>query len=419
MIEKFFTQSHTLVRMREGLLGPHLPAIAAALDEAHYSTATIRLHLRAAGHFGVWLQEKNIGVADVCDDTVDRYIRGLDRQCSPSTPNGRLPHSALGLHHLVEVLRQAEVLKTASAPDRLSSGAKWLADFDHHLEHVAGCAFGSRNNYLRYARRLLQEVFGDAEVDWSRVDASTVTDFVRREAAKLQPSACGQPVTAIRSLIRFLASKGSVPAGLYGAVPAVRTWRHSSIPRAISAEEVERVLATCNTESEYGRRERAIVLLLARLGLRAGEVIRLRIDDIDWTRGCVAVRAGKTHRERSLPLSQEVGDALALYLRQSRPGSTYRELFLRCYPPFKPLCKSVSICTLVQKLLKRAGISIHRPGAHVFRHTLATGMANNGITFKAIADVLGHGSLASTEIYAKLNLGSLSQVAMPWPGGAK
>jgi integrase len=226
-------------------------------------------------------------------------------------------------------------------------------------------------------------------------------------------------VTAIRSLIRFLSSKGAVTTGLYGAVPAVRTWRHSSIPRTISAEEVERVLGTCDAETEYGRRQRAIVLLLARLGLRAGEVIRLRIDDIDWIRGSVLVRSGKTHRERILPLSQEVGDALVLYLRQSRPESAHRELFLRYRPPFRPLCESVSICALVQKLLLRAGISIYRPGAHVFRHTLATGMANNGITFKAIADVLGHGSLASTEIYAKLNLGSLSQVAMPWPGGAK
>jgi integrase/recombinase XerD len=150
--------------------------------------------------------------------------------------------------------------------------------------------------------------------------------------------------------------------------PAIRTWRHSSIPRAISAEEVERVLAACDAESAHGLRERAVVLLLARFGLRAGEMIRLRIDDIDWVRGCVLIRAGKTHRERSLPLSQEVGDALVLYLRQSRQVSAHRELFLRWRPPFRPLCESVSICALVQKLLKRAGVSIHRPGAHVFRH---------------------------------------------------
>ena len=222
--EVFHAAATPFFEMGEGILGPHLPAIAKSLDEARYSTATIRRHLRAADHFGTWLQENNIAVPDVSEVTVDRYIQGMDRQSPQSVPNGRLPHSALGLHRVVEVLRRAEVLKPATrAAEPRSSAPAWLADFDHHLDHVAGCALGSRDNYLRYARRLLQEVFGDAEVDWSRLSASTVTEFVRREAAKLRPSTCGQPVTAIRSLIRFLASKGSVPAGLYGAVPAVRT----------------------------------------------------------------------------------------------------------------------------------------------------------------------------------------------------
>ena len=419
MVEKYFTRPKTVARLHAGPLGPHLSTIAQALHEARYSTATIRLHLRAADRFGAWLRTQKIALADLSNAIVDRYIQGLDRQWPASVPNGKLPNSALGLRHLVEVLRQAERLHPATAAEPQSSVEAWLADFDHHLDHVIGCALGSRNNYLRYARRLLLDVFGEAEVDWSRLTADTVTDFVRRQAAKLRPSPCGQLATAIRSLIRFLASKDAVPAGLLGAVPAVRTWRHSSIPRTVSAEEVERVLAACNTDSAYGLRERAIVLLLARLGLRAGEVIRLRVEDIDWLRGCVLVRAGKTHRERSLPLSKEVGDALAMYLRDARPRSLHRELFLRWRPPFRPLCRSVSICTLVQKLLKRAGISVHRPGAHTFRHSLATGMAINGATFKAIADVLGHGSVSSTEIYAKLDLNSLSKVAMPWPGGAK
>src|ERR1700733_4209777 len=226
MIEKFFTQPMTLSRLHAGLLGLHLSAVAGGLEQTQYSTASIRLHLRAADHFGAWLHEKPIALVDVSEVTVDSYIRGLGRQRSRSTPNGRLPQRVLGLRHLVEVLRQAEILKPARAADPQNSVEAWLADFDHHLDHVAGCAFGSRDNYLRYARRFLQDVFGDAEVDWSRLSASTVTDFVRREVAKLRPSACGQPVTAIRSMIRFLASKGAVAAGLHGAVPAVRTWRH-------------------------------------------------------------------------------------------------------------------------------------------------------------------------------------------------
>jgi integrase/recombinase XerD len=418
MVEKFFKQPATLYRLQSSLLGPHLPALASALDLIGYSTGSIRLHLRAADHFGTWLLEQKIEVYDINDAVVDRYLLGLVRQRSASSPKGRLPHTALGLRHLVEVLRHREAVK---APVDVGPTIfdEWLARFDRHLDRVVGCEFKSRNNYLRYARRLLYEVFPNDDVDWQKLSASVVTSFVRREAAKLKPSACGQPVTAVRSLIRFLAFEGFVSDGLLGAVPPVLTWRHSAIPRAISADEVDLVIAACDSESEYGRREKAIVLLLARLGLRASEVIRLRIEDIDWVRGCVLVRAGKTHRERSLPLSQEVGDALAAFLRGARPASTHRELFLRWKAPFRPLRSSVSICALTQKLLKRAGISVYRPGAHVLRHSLATAMVINGVSFKTVADVLGHQSLATTEIYAKLDLGSLSQVAMPWPGGER
>ena len=166
-------------------------------------------------------------------------------------------------------------------------------------------------------------------------------------------------------------------------------------------------------------RERAVITLLAHLGLRAGEVIRLKLDDIDWLEGRLIIRSGKNHRERSLPLSQEVGDALVSYLRHARPATLHRELFLRWRPPFNPLRSSVTITTLVAKALKRAGVSVQRPGAHVLRHTLATQMACQGAAFKEIADILGHLSLASTGVYAKLDLEALSKVAMPWSGGAQ
>ena len=416
MIKQFFTQPKVLSRLQEGVFGPYLPVFAASLHEEGYSRGCIRRHLRAVDHFGVWLTDQRLTVGDLTRATLDRYIEGGGRLYSASTPNGRLPHSAQGLDELLEFLKSKGVIAPA-VETPLTSAGKWLAEFDSHLDRTLGCAPRSRSNYLLYAGRFLDECFGHTEVEWQKLSADAVVDFVRREAAKLQPISCGQPVTAMRAFLRFLTSTGVIPAGLTGAVPSVRTWRHSVLPRAVSADEIERIIAACDPNSAYGLRERAIALLLARLGLRACEVIGLRIDDIDWGCGCLLIRAAKNHRERSLPLCQEVGDALVAYLKRARPASSHRELFLRWKAPFRPLRRSVSICTLIQKLLRRAGVSVHRPGAHVLRHSLATQMVARGSTFKEVADVLGHQSLATAEIYAKLDLDSLSEVAMPWPGG--
>lgn len=417
MVEKYVTQPCARARLQSSVFGPYLPALVQSLEEAEYAAETIRQHLRAVIRFGTWLQRQRITLGDVNEATVTCYIQHAQQQASSvSRPR---PYKAIGLRHLLTVMRQQGVIAIQNVPDPVSSVEAWLLNFAHHLDHVTGCAPTTRHNYLRNARRLFQAVFADGEVVWAELTASVLTQFVRREVAKLHPSACGQPITATRALIRYLALHGVVSEGLLGAIPTVLTKRHATIPRAIPAADVERVIASCTEGASYGLREKAIVLLLARLGLRAGEVIRLRLDDIDWGRGCLLVQAGKTHRERSLPLSQEVGDALAAYLQHARPASVHREVFLRWRPPFSPLQSSTSISTLTRKLLRRADIRVYRSGAHTLRHSLATGLVCNGVSFKLVADVLGHQALATTAIYAKLDLGSLSHVALPWPGGAQ
>jgi integrase/recombinase XerD len=234
----------------------------------------------------------------------------------------------------VEFLGLQGVLRSDIKQQQLTATDRWLADFDRHLDQVAGDARRTRSNYVRYARRLLTECFGAEEPNWSALQSEQVTDFVCKQAAKLQPSSCGQPVTAIRALLRFLVSRGVIRQGLERAVPPVLTWRHSSLPRHITSSEVERMIGANDPGTPLSLRERAVITLLAHLGLRAGEVIRLKLDDIDWLEGRLIVRAGKNHRERSLPLSQEVGNALVSYLRDARPATLHRELFLRPTPKF-------------------------------------------------------------------------------------
>jgi integrase len=158
---------------------------------------------------------------------------------------------------------------------------------------------------------------------------------------------------------------------------------------------------------------------LVRLGLRAGEVVRIQLDDIDWRAGNVLIRAGKTRRERVLPLPQSAGEAIVRYLKEGRPASAHRHLFLSLCPPHVPLTSSGVPTGIAQSVLRRAGVPCRRPGAHVFRHTIATHLVWRGTTFKEIADILGHRSLESTAIYAKLDLPSLAQIAGAWPGGVE
>jgi len=294
-----------------------------------------------------------------------------------------------------------------------------LTDFDRHLEGQRGCTEGTRQHYRREARALLVRVFSGRPIDWNHLTAAQIADFVGGRAQKLSLVSRQNPATAIRSLLRFLTSEGLILAGLAGAVPPIWRSKHATVPRHVSAEQLENILTLCSSEGPVAMRNRAMVLLSARLGLRPSEVLKIRLQDLDWTAGSVLIRAGKTSRERVLPLPEDAGAALARYLREARPVSTERAVFLTCGPAHPPIRSNGFMSRLVNRLLRQAGIGAPCSGAYVLRHTLATTMVRSGASFKEVADILGHGSLTTTGIYAKLDLPSLAKVALPWPGGAR
>jgi integrase/recombinase XerD len=244
--------------------------------------------------------------------------------------------------------------------------------------------------------------------------ATDVVRFVRRHAGHLGLGRAKIMTHALRSFLRYARYNGEVTLDLAAAVPTVANWSMSTIPRAIAPEQVRQLLASIDRRTPKGRRDYAILLLLARLGVRACEVVALELDDIDWGTGQLRVR-GKGGRSTELPLPQDVGRAIAAYVRRGRPATESRRVFIRTRAPHRGFQNSIAVCTLVADALKRAGIKAPTWGAHQFRHGLASEMLRHDASLAEIGDVLGHRHPDTTNIYAKVDLKALRSLAQPWP----
>jgi site-specific recombinase XerD len=300
-----------------------------------------------------------------------------------------------------------------------SEAASWITGYADYLRDVVGAADSTRIHYLPTVRRFIAACSGPGAPDWTALSVERVTEFIRQEATHRTGHGRTAPASATRSFLRFLAWRGVAPSGLDRAIPRTRRAQHASLPTHLSTEQLARLLQLPATPSPAAYRDRAILSLLAGLGLRAGEVVALELDDLDWGAGQLRLRAGKCRRERALPLPREVGAAVAEYLRHGRPSHPDRRVFLTLTDPPR-LFHAAAVTALVQRHLVRAGIPLGRlSGAHMLRHTAASRMVNAGASFKDVADVLGHRSLQTTGIYAKLDLDALAGVALPWIGGAR
>jgi len=294
-----------------------------------------------------------------------------------------------------------------------------VADYRDYLLRERGLTAGSVAHWERVARLFLAERPEPLEDALRRLTAAEVTGFVVAQCAPGRRSGSAAKILTggLRSLLRYLHLAGFTKMPLAQAVPRAAGWRLSSLPRPVEAEDVARLLASCDRTTVVGRRDLAILLLLARLGLRAGEVARLRLDDIDWRAGEVTIR-GKGSTSERLPLPHEVGEALVSYLRQGRPQVDFRELFVSMHAPLRPL-SPIAVTQVVATACKHAGIEPVR--AHRLRHTLASELLRAGTPLAQIAPVLRHASVATTAVYAKVDREALRALARPWPaagGGA-
>lgn len=294
------------------------------------------------------------------------------------------------------------------------------AVFAHHLQHQQGLADSSIERYREVARQFLVERFGRGAVDPSTVAAVDVIGFVQRQAKRLKPPAVKCVVNGLRSFLRYAQYRGDVVPELVAAVPAVANWACTpTVPKAIASEHAQRAIDNCDLTTAIGLRDRAVLLLLARLGLRAREVIALQLVDCDWDRGQLLVR-GKGRRECILPMPVDVGEAIAAYLERGRPACKDRHLFLRSMAPVCGFLQgSDGIGSIVRYALRRAKVDAPRSGSHQFRHALAVRMLQGGASLPEIGEVLRHRSPQSTSIYARVDIEALRTLAVAWPGGVQ
>ena len=310
------------------------------------------------------------------------------------------------------------VIPDPQPPPVESPTDRLLQDYGRFLAQERGLSQATLDNYLPVARRFLANAFGTRTLQLDQLAARDINGFILREKSTFSPKRVQLTTSALRSFLGFLYLRGQLAAPLAASVPTVATWRLSELPQFLEPGQVQQILQSCDRSSPCGRRDYAALLLLARLGLRAGEVVHLCLEDINWSGGEVLIR-GKSSREDRLPLPPDVGRALAAYLQKDRPSCSSRRVFIRMKAPHVGFSSSVAVCDIVRRALQRAHLQPGRKGAHLLRHSLATQMLRGGASLTQIGQILRHQLPQTTEIYAKVDLTTLRALAQPWPGGVR
>jgi site-specific recombinase XerD len=391
-------------RRKPGCMGPFVSGFQSSLSEQGYSALAVRNMLKDVGAVGRWMQESDLQPAQltpavIAEFRVDCLARG--RRKIPSVKS---------FEPLLRFLRDEGVI--AEPPEPESPVGQLLVDYRRWLVAERGLAESTVIRYERLARRFLEAHSVRDSVEAAALTGAEVVAFLLRESERVSVGSAKGRVAELRSLLKFLFVRGLTPRLLTTAVPPVAGWRETGIPKALPAGRVPLLLDSCDRGDPVQIRDYAILLLVARLGLRSIEVTRLELGDIDWRGGRIIVR-GKGSREDGMPLPTDVGRALAEYLANVRPQTSLRSVFISCKAPRRGIRPDL-VSDVTRRACDRAGLP--RVGAHRLRHTLATEMLRRGVKLVDIGQVLRHRDLATTALYAKVDVATLRSIALPWPG---
>jgi integrase/recombinase XerD len=407
MLETHLNSPVAKRRLRTGPAADHIDAFADWLHFNGYKPISITNLLRSLAGWTDWMLAAGFTAQALVPglEACKVAMQGEQRVLYRRGPNH---HSLTAAAVFIRFLQHQGELPLPVTPPSATDLWPMLGEFRSWMRKHRGLTETTLDVYQGILVGFLEALGDDARAYSAEALRAFVLDRARPHGIYRAKSI----VVAVRSIVRFLGATGRCPAGLEQAIPGFASWQLSSVPRFLVAEDVERVIGSCN-DSVFGLRDRAILLLLARLGLRASEVAQLKFADIDWRNGSISV-CGKGRRQESLPLPQEAGNAILLYLNQGRPSLRVPEVFTSVLAPFRALTRA-AVTHIVRSALRRAGIKASVNGAHLLRHSAATTMLRNGATLTGIGAILRHRSPMTTAHYAKVDFGLLSEIAQPWP----
>ena len=414
MLDHYFLRPRVRDRIRANPLGGWLPDYISYLDARGHPRSTIRRCVRAVEHFGIWLVSQHIAPEDVTRTTIRSFLHDHLPACHCPTPAPTYPRQVrAALGHLLRLpsgpLQQPRPASPPTPVDAI------LELYRGHLRNSCGLAESTCSYRLRYARHFLRNRFGDGPVSWEALRPEDLMAFTAEYAARCRPGSAQVAASSLRSFLRFLQLHGHCTAALVAAVPHIPRWQLDHLPKVMSEDQLRRFLEGFDRATPTGLRDYAMARCQVDLGLRASEVIALRLEDLDWHGGTLRIAGGKIGRTRELPLPQAVGRAIVEYLRHGRPVTTCRHIFVRHTVPVGNAIGPALMRGVFRRAFARVEGCSHWAGTHVLRHTAATRLHRRGASLKEVADLLGHRCLDTTAIYTKVDLPALAAVALPWP----
>lgn len=394
----------------EGPISPFRDSFILALERQGFNRRSIHCQLRIVARFSDWLQCQNMLASDIVPEHQHTFF-----SCKRWQNHCRQGH-VTAVRRMLDHLRDLGVTPARQPLARISSPIhSAVAAYAQYLRHRAGLSELSVTKYCPFVQDFLLKHADGEPPPGREIQAADVMCYFTRMASTVSVSRAKSAATAIRSYLRYLRYMGHTQFDLVGAVPTVPNWSLNGIPRSISAEHARQVLDHCPRHAAIGLRDYAILLLLSRLGLRSSEIVSLTLDSIDWDSSSLSF-TGKGSQPAELPITADVGEALANYLKHGRPTCKSRKLFLRGLAPIRGLGSQTTISTIVRTAINRAGVQTTNYGSHQFRHALACSMMNGGATLDEIGSVLGHRKAKTTRLYAKVDIDSLRTLCLPLPG---